>query len=148
MNNPFDLLSEKLDIILAEVSAVKSELKNSTPLKDSEFLNSNDAADFLCITPTTLNKYSSAGKIPFYKPSGEKYRIYKKIELIEWIEKGRKSTLSETYNSPKKDFWLQSKSLKSIPNKKPASDVYMHYLRITKNGKDMSRWDDPVPSRY
>jgi hypothetical protein len=45
----------------------------------------NEAADFLCITPKTLYKWCSLGKITFSK-SG-KLNVYKLVDLEEFLER-------------------------------------------------------------
>jgi excisionase family DNA binding protein len=113
---------------------------------EKEFLSSKEAADFLCITITTLNKYSSAGKLPFYKPDGEKYRVYMKSELKKWIETGRRGTILEVYQGIA-NFKYQKTSKEWQNEKLPASKEYFMFLAVTNGKKQLEKWHDPIPER-
>ena len=61
--------------------------------KDIEFLNVNEAANFLRLKKSTLYQLVFKRGIPFYKKT--KILLFKKSELIEWVEQKRVSSLIE-----------------------------------------------------
>lgn len=80
-------------LLLSEVNTLKLMLENlSIPQK--EFLNVEEAANYLCISKSTLYKLTSSKKIVYYKPNN-KISLFKIEDLKNFIEKGRVHTLEE-----------------------------------------------------
>jgi len=67
---------------------LRDDKKEANGFEDKEFLNAEEAAEFLNITKRMLYYLTYKKKIPYYKPGGKLIRFYKS-ELIKWIEKGR-----------------------------------------------------------
>jgi len=65
--------------------------------KDTEFLDVNEAANFLRLKKSTLYQLVFKRGIPYYKKT--KILLFKKSELIEWVEQKRVSTLIEAQTS-------------------------------------------------
>ena len=61
------------------------EIKKDNELIKEQWLNSEEAADFLKVSKKTLQRYRNAGKLPYSKDS----RIirYKKSDLIKYLNK-------------------------------------------------------------
>lgn len=93
MENPFDKINERL--IRIENLLIKLQEKKDIDQKSDEetLLNVDEAADFLQEAKATLYSRTSRREIPFYKRGKKLY--FKKKELIDWVEKGRKRTYDE-----------------------------------------------------
>ena len=63
-------------------------------LLQKEFLNLNEASQFLDLSTSYLYKLTSTNQIPFYSPLGKKL-FFKRCELEQWITSGRRSTVAE-----------------------------------------------------
>lgn len=95
MENPFEILSDKLDrieIMLSELKRNISQASGDSPLP-IEILNTDQAAKFPSIAKPTLYGYTSHSKIPCYKTGKRIY--FKKSELLEWISKNKVKTTEE-----------------------------------------------------
>lgn len=146
--NPFLNINQKLELIDQKLNHLVKSSQNVKIAEEREFLNSREAADYLCITLTTLNKYVSAGKIPHYKPSGQKFRTFKLKELKEWIENGRKGTIEELFNSPA-NFSFKMATTHNRVLKKSASNEYLLYLKVTSGRRRPELWlDVNIPDRF
>lgn len=134
-------ISEKLDQLIKSVHKIvhASEKKVILP-QDKEILSSEEAADFLCLSITTLNKYTSAGKIPYSKPCGPKHRVFLTEELRKWVRNGRKQTIDEVYQNPTKSHW-EAPSPKVQSNFKPSSKEYLLFLAVTKGKSELGLWE-------
>lgn len=79
----------------AELNVASEYIAPGEPLSAPEdIMNSEQTAEFLGISTSTLAKYTSARQIPHYKPTGGKL-FFSKIELCRWIAKGRVPTFDE-----------------------------------------------------
>ena len=70
--------------------------------KESEYLNIEEASIFLRLKKSTLYSLVFKRNIPFYKRT--KRLLFKKSELIEWVEQNKVSSLLEvqrTYSNLK-----------------------------------------------
>ena len=74
-------LAKKIDSLLALI-------KRLSPVTDKAILNADEAADYLCISKSTLYKHTSSGKLPFFKLNG-KLLLFSRQDLDRWIEKNR-----------------------------------------------------------
>jgi excisionase family DNA binding protein len=146
--NPFLTINQKLDLIDQKLNHLSksSEIKKTS--EEKKYLNSTEAADYLCISIRTLNRYASEGKIPYHKPSGYKFRLFKLAELQEWVEKGRKGTLQELFNSPA-DISFKMSTTHNRVLKKPASKEYLLYIQVTSGRRRPELWSyDNIPDRF
>lgn len=68
-------------------------LINSMQRKDTEFLSIDEASQFLKLKKATIYQMVFKREIPFYKST--KKLLFKKSDLIDWVEKDRIYTLKE-----------------------------------------------------
>jgi len=73
------------------------EILHTKKYKDIEFLDVNEAASFLRLKKSTLYQLVFKRGIPHYKKT--KRLLFKKSELIEWVQQKRVSSLFEVQNS-------------------------------------------------
>ncbi|MBS4035868.1 MAG: helix-turn-helix domain-containing protein [Ignavibacterium sp.] len=66
---------------------------NSIQTKETEFMDINEASSFLKLKKTTIYQMVFKREIPFYKST--KKLLFKKSDLIEWVEKDRIYTIEE-----------------------------------------------------
>lgn len=64
------------------------------PVEQDQFLNLQDAANYLELAPPTIYALVSRKQIPVYKRGNRLY--FSKQELITWVKEGRKKTSAET----------------------------------------------------
>ncbi len=69
------------------------ELIKSVNQKDIEFIDINGASNFLKLKKSTLYQLVFKRKIPFYKRT--KKLLFKKSELVSWVEENRVLTVNE-----------------------------------------------------
>ena len=74
---------------ITDKDSTKVQQDQPKPNSDSEILNADQAAEFLHLAKQTLYTMTCKRKIPFYK-NGKKI-LFKKNELKEWMDSGRKS---------------------------------------------------------
>lgn len=98
MENPFELIYEKLDSIEKQLNSHISKeilIKDETVYK--EFLTIDEAAVFVCQSKSSIYKKTMDWVIPHYKVG--KKLLFKRSELIEWIEnyrvKGKNQLITE-----------------------------------------------------
>lgn len=72
-------------------------LIESQGVNNKEVLNMNEACKYLELSISHLYKLTSAGTIPFYKPTGKKL-YFKKSELDSWLLRNRCATQEEIEN--------------------------------------------------
>ncbi len=94
MENPFEIIIERLDKIETLLKQI-GRIENIAPpvLATNEILNTNEAADYLSITKSTLYKHTAEREIPHFKNGKKLY--FKKVELNEWLTKNRIITKDE-----------------------------------------------------
>ena len=63
---------------------------------DAVFLNADEASKFVKLKKSYIYQLTYERKIPHYKPG--KNLLFKKSELVEWIELRKKDTLEKLYN--------------------------------------------------
>ena len=68
-------------------------LINSMQRKETEFMDIEDASKFLKLKKATLYQMVFKREIPFYKST--KKLLFKKSDLINWVEKDRVYTIKE-----------------------------------------------------
>jgi len=94
MNNPFEVLEEKLSNIenlILDLKHLPKQVKQSeTPEK---LLTVQEAAQFLNLTVPTIYSKVSKGELPVMKRSKRLY--FSSVQLMEYIKEGRKKSNSE-----------------------------------------------------
>ncbi|HLS36832.1 MAG TPA: helix-turn-helix domain-containing protein [Sphingobacterium bovisgrunnientis] len=95
MDNPFITLSQRLEkiedlIINLENSFRKLNLSEMKTNREPEFLDATQVAELAKVKLTTIYAYNTRGTIPIY--SSETPIIYKREEIIEWLEHGKQLT--------------------------------------------------------
>ena len=65
--------------------------------KDTEFMGIDQASEFLKLKKSTLYQLVFKRGIPFYKST--KKLLFKKSDLINWVEKDRVLTIKELENT-------------------------------------------------
>ncbi len=70
------------------------ELKTLFESQSSEFLNIDEAAEYLKLKKSYIYNLVYKNLIPFYKPTGKKL-LFNKAELIEWIKRSRIESIEE-----------------------------------------------------
>ena len=101
MENPFESLTRQMtemNSFLHQISNKVDAMSKSNG--DVELMNANQSADFLKISLSTIYKYVHSRKIPYHKPVGTKTLYFKKAELVQWVENGRRKTKSELIDQP------------------------------------------------
>jgi len=87
-----ELLNGVRQICREEISGIlQKSLVQAKP--DDDFLDMDQASVFTKKAKQTLYGLCSSNSIPHFSKSGQNY--FKKQELIDWIESGRKSKKSE-----------------------------------------------------
>jgi excisionase family DNA binding protein len=95
MENPFELLLEKLSKIekdLLEIKEIKSSYSASRS-SSNELMNIQEVAEYLSLSVPTLYGYTSHMEIPHMKRGKRLY--FRKNEIDEWLLKSRVKTRSE-----------------------------------------------------
>lgn len=77
-----------------EITAIAAEVASRLTLCTKEILTAEETARYLGITKSHLYKLTSAGKIPYYKPSG-KLCYFKRTEIEQWLQTARIASSDE-----------------------------------------------------
>ena len=85
---------ELQSMIRNEMKSVLIEMDSKKQIKKQ--MNKKEAAGYMCLSESTINKYMASGKIPYSKPRGRV--IFLKADLDELIKKN-KSTATKTVTS-------------------------------------------------
>ncbi len=96
MNNPFAPIFEKLENIEKSISSLQSSLQLKSNYNNDEFMNVQQVADFIEESVASIYTRTSSRTIPFYKKG--KRLLFKKAEILKWIESGKKKTIEEIQN--------------------------------------------------
>jgi excisionase family DNA binding protein len=107
-------IEDRLEDIERELLEVKAMLTNfsnrQTKIVDEaeeEFMNVKDVTRFLKVEPAVVYAACNKGEIPFWKV-GKMYK-FKKVDVLKWMEKDRKSLIDvDAYV----DKYLQKHTLK------------------------------------
>lgn len=92
MNNPFEIIDEKLCRIESYLLELRSQSEQRKP--DTEaLLNAEEAAAFLNIAVQTLYGYTSQRRIPYIKK--EKKLYFDRSDLLAWLKQGKHKTIEE-----------------------------------------------------
>ncbi len=91
MENPFELIIEKLDNI---ETLIRSNLKNDNGTKTiTEVLNLKQAAEYVSLSKSAIYKKTSERGIPHFKQGKKLY--FKRSELDDWMTGLKISTKEE-----------------------------------------------------
>ena len=93
MDNPFNLIDQRLDRIESLVLELKSKSSQPSPPYTKDLMSINEAVVLLELAKSTVYNLVSSGKLPVMKKSKRLY--FSRKELLQWIETGRKKTLLE-----------------------------------------------------
>jgi excisionase family DNA binding protein len=105
MENPFEIILEKLNKIEEELAIIKANQENTGKEMKIEFLTIKELSEYLKLTVPTIYGYTSTNRIPHIKRGKRLY--FKKSDIDIWIEKGQRKTVDEmvaNYFSNKKKF--------------------------------------------
>ena len=83
-------IMERFDILMELASGTKNQ---STIIDGEELLDNQDILQILKISPRSLQRYSSSGKLPYYTISGKIY--YKLSDVHQFIRESFTSPLSK-----------------------------------------------------
>lgn len=103
MGNPFETIDSRLSTIESLLLDIKHQRVETSPPnrdKEDEFLNVRGTCEFLGVAEPTLYAYSASRKLTSYKRGKKLY--FKKSELIQWIQSGRRSNVTELREKAKK----------------------------------------------
>jgi len=93
MNNPFEVIEERLSCIEKLILDLKLTKQVVTTAKTEELLTVQEAANFLCLTVPTVYSKVSKGELPVMKRSKRLY--FSSIQLMEYIKEGAKKSNAE-----------------------------------------------------
>ena len=93
MNNPFSPIVEKLENIEKSLNGLHSILNASEKSGNDEFLNVQQVAELIEESVPSIYTRTSHRTIPYYKKG--KRLLFKKSEILKWIETGKKRTIEE-----------------------------------------------------
>ena len=86
-------LTELEALISTSIEKALTKQNRNSEQDEGSFLNVQEAAAFLNLTPPTIYSKVSKGEIPFMKRSKRLY--FSKTELQEYVKKGRQQTNAE-----------------------------------------------------
>ncbi len=95
MENPFEIIIEKLTVIEKRLASIEHKL--GTKYNDDgykEVMNLNQLCDYLELSKSHIYKLTSTQEIPHYKSGGKKL-YFNKYEIDKWVLKNRVDTNDE-----------------------------------------------------
>jgi excisionase family DNA binding protein len=105
------------------IQAMKEVFHHSSPSSSNgnskELMNIDEASTFLDIAKTTLYKFTSERKIPHIKKA--KKLLFKRSELIAWLETAKKHTMGELMADEHDFSKLSSKTTRGRPTAKKST---------------------------
>ncbi|GGB87799.1 helix-turn-helix domain-containing protein [Dyadobacter sediminis] len=108
MENPFNLIDQRLERIESLVMELRSNTVNVTRAMPDKFVNITEAAQILELAVPTVYNLVSAGRIPVMKKSKRLYFSHK--ELLDYIRTGRRKTVEE----------IEEEARSYVANRQPA----------------------------
>ena len=109
MNNPFEVIEERLSSIENLILDLKQPTKVETLVQPEKLLTIQEAAQFLNLTVPTIYSKVSKRELPCMKRSKRLY--FSSTELMEYLKEGRKKSKSE----------IEQEAVKYLNNKKRAA---------------------------
>ena len=89
--------------ILDRLARIESKLE----AQNDEYMNLEETANYLDLSPAYLYKLTSRNQIPVYKPSGKKL-FFKRSELNTWISSKRIASENEIKHNGAKKYYSNS----------------------------------------
>jgi excisionase family DNA binding protein len=89
------------EALISELITIKQMLEN-LGVQQKEYLSREEAASYLGISVSTLNKLTANKEIVYYKPGG-KVSLFKVQDLRDFVEKGKIDTAVD-YSSIAKEM--------------------------------------------
>lgn len=102
MNNPFETIDSRLSTIESLLLDIKHHRRESNSFRHSEkdeILNVKQASECLNLAIPTIYSLVSKRALTSYKRGKKLY--FKKSELMQWIQSGRRTPVSEIQNRAK-----------------------------------------------
>ena len=94
MENPFEIIMEKLDRIERMVNNIqKNQEVKETQDANKGIMNVQQVADYLSISKQTVYGMTCRMEVPFYKRGKKNY--FKKSDIDEWLLATRRKTREE-----------------------------------------------------
>jgi excisionase family DNA binding protein len=93
MENPFELINQRLDKIEQLLIELKANQINGNPTPAEMFMNVQQVAEYLSLSVQTIYGLTSRLEVPTIKKGKRLY--FKKAEIDEWLLKGRRKTKEE-----------------------------------------------------
>ena len=90
MENPFELILEKLDRIEKAIEELKI---NRVEKPESKLMNLGEVSQYINLAPSSIYGLVHQKKIPNYKVGKKLY--FEKFEIDNWIKKGKNKTRKE-----------------------------------------------------
>ncbi|MFZ2284962.1 MAG: helix-turn-helix domain-containing protein [Lutibacter sp.] len=95
MENPFEILVEKLAIIERRLSSIEAKLGDKYHEQGyQEIMNFKQLCDYLELSKSHIYKLTSTQEIPHYKRGGKKL-YFNKYEIDKWVLQNRVETRAE-----------------------------------------------------
>jgi len=91
MENPFELILDKLNTIENLLRVVKKDDKITVPI--AEVFNLNQAAEYVSLSKSAIYKKTSERNIPHFKQGKKLY--FKRSELDDWLTSMKIATKAE-----------------------------------------------------
>lgn len=109
MNNPFEVIEQKLSNIESLLLTINSQPKEVEPTDHPDkLLTVQEAAEFLHLSTATIYSKVSRNELPVCKTPGAKRLYFSLAELTDYVKAGRKLTNAEI--EAKADQYLTSKN--------------------------------------
>jgi excisionase family DNA binding protein len=93
MENPFELIVDRLTRIENLLSNQRTKEPIGYPKPEPGLLTIDQAAEFLCLSKSTIYKMTAERTIPHFKLSKRVY--FKPQDLEDWVSKYKVKTVSE-----------------------------------------------------
>lgn len=99
LNVTFDNLPSMVSQLLKKINNIESLLlmKAKESPKD-DLINVKEACELLNLSVSTIYSKCSRKELPYHKPNGTKKLMFKRSELIEYLDSGRVQTEKEYLN--------------------------------------------------
>ena len=108
MENPFEIIVEKLTVIERRLTSIEHKL--GTKYNDvgyKEVMNLRQLCDYLELSKSHIYKLTSTREIPHYKRGGKKL-YFNKYEIDQWVLENKVITNNEI-NKMASDYCLKNK---------------------------------------
>ena len=93
MENPFEIINERLNVIEKLLIDIYSKPVNSNAIKQNDIMTIKELAGYIDISLSCIYKMTCNREIPCFKRGKRLY--FKREEINEWVCKNRKKTMEE-----------------------------------------------------